>query len=118
VQQVLRNLLANAIKYGTAAGPGGEGLDVVAEVQPASGGQLLVSIEVLDRGPGLGGDRPAPAAEPHYGPSAGLGLSCNLFNGNRLNSQIKQVRFQTENSKLLLEDARVELNAQISSRCF
>jgi outer membrane protein TolC len=47
------------------------------------------------------------------GPSAGLGLSWNLFNGNRLNSQIKQVRFQTENSKLLLEDARVELNAQI-----
>lgn len=47
------------------------------------------------------------------GPSAGLGLTWNLFNGSRLNSQMKQVRLQTENSKLLLDDTRAQLNAQI-----
>jgi outer membrane protein TolC len=47
------------------------------------------------------------------GPSAGLGLTWNLFNGSRLNSQIKQIKLQTENSKLLLDDTRAQLNAQI-----
>lgn len=77
VQQVVRNLLANAIKYGNASGPGaagGEGLDVVAEVQPAADGRVHVSIEVLDRGPGLAQEAAALAEPPRFAPSAGLGL--------------------------------------------
>jgi signal transduction histidine kinase/ActR/RegA family two-component response regulator len=67
LQQVLRNLLANAIKYGDGAP-----IEVRASVQPGGNvEQRQVVIEVQDRGPGLPGT-PPPAGG--YGPTAGLGL--------------------------------------------
>jgi len=68
LQQLLRNLLANAIKYGA-----GSGIEVRAKVHAATGGRCQVELEVLDRGPGLSGVG-APAAHMPYGPTAGLGL--------------------------------------------
>jgi ABC-type amino acid transport substrate-binding protein/CheY-like chemotaxis protein len=70
LQQVLRNLLANAIKYG-----GDAAIDVAAWLQPMEDGRWAVSLEVLDRGQGL----PEPASDAQdpaaaYGPTAGLGL--------------------------------------------
>ncbi len=74
LQQLLRNLLANAIKYGAGAG-----IEVRAAVHAASDGRCPVELEVLDRGPGLPGlpglpGQSAPAEDRPYGPTAGLGL--------------------------------------------
>ncbi len=69
VQQVLRNLLANAVKYGA-----GGAIEVVAEVHAAGGAEFQVLLKVLDRGPGLAADLLPLSQTEAFGPSAGLGL--------------------------------------------
>jgi signal transduction histidine kinase len=76
LEQVVRNLLTNAARYGDAAG---SGVEVTATAQE---GGREVAVRVLDRGPGLGGDSAeklfelfyrAPAAKRVPG-GAGIGL--------------------------------------------
>jgi CheY-like chemotaxis protein len=71
LQQLVRNLLANAVKY---AGPGE--IELAAGVEPTAAPEGLASlwVEVRDRGPGL----PAPATAPAPSTLAldsGLGLA-------------------------------------------
>lgn len=47
------------------------------------------------------------------GPSAGIGISWNLFDGNHLNSRLKQQKIQTRTYQLLEEDTRLQVNASI-----
>jgi len=73
LQQVLRNLLANAIKYGVSGA-----IDVEARLL-GQGHEMQLDIEVRDRGPGIPADERAALFEPLHGApgvasSAGLGL--------------------------------------------
>jgi two-component system, OmpR family, sensor kinase len=82
LEQALTNLVSNAIAYGPA---GGE-VDVVARFDPAGPGApadtpSVLSIDVLDRGPGIPGELATSLFEPFSrgpgaaGPGTGLGLA-------------------------------------------
>jgi signal transduction histidine kinase len=85
LQQVLRNLLANAIKYGRpmAAGPEPAAIEVGLALAPGSAdaASRQVTLSVHDRGPGIDPSRLARLFEPFRGhdgggvASTGLGLA-------------------------------------------
>jgi signal transduction histidine kinase len=82
LEQALANLIVNAITYG----PPGSEVEVVAQVDPvdrsdAANAGAILSIDVLDRGPGVSPEFASRLFEPfHRGPNAvgqgsGLGLA-------------------------------------------
>jgi signal transduction histidine kinase/ActR/RegA family two-component response regulator len=96
LQQVLRNLLANAIKYGRAAspGPGPDAIEVELQTEAAAGDEadaVAVTLAVQDRGPGVEPSRLARLFEPFRGHDSGAGGEASAGLGLALSRRLSQL---------------------------